>query len=246
MAHETIAIRTDDGTCPAHVFRPAGTGPWPAVLFYMDGIGMRSALHALGERLAAGGYYVLMPDMFYRAGAYTPPDPKQLFSDPEMRKAHFARFASPDFVARAMRDTSAFLAHLDAQPDARAARIGVVGYCMGGRLALSAAGTFGERIAAAAAFHPSYLATDVPDSPHLLAAAMRAKIYVAGASDDPGLPDEQKQRLAQVLTAAGVAHVIETYPAHHGWVPADTPAHDEACAERHWRALFDLFGTSLA
>src|SRR6266545_1676151 len=137
MSHQTIEIRTDDGTCPAHVFRPATTGgPWPAVLFYMDGIGMRPALHALAERLASGGYYVLLPDLFYRAGAYTAPEPKQLFGDEAVRKAHFAKFFAPDFVDRAMRDTRAFLAHLDAEPDARARVIGITGYCMGGRLSL--------------------------------------------------------------------------------------------------------------
>lgn len=250
MAREAIEIRTEDGTCRAHVFRPGGTGhgtgPWPAVLFYMDGIGMRPALHALGERLAAGGYYVLMPDMFYRAGAYTAPDPKQLFSDEAMRNAHFAKFAAPDFLARAMRDTRAFLAHFDTQPDARAQRIGVVGYCMGGRLGLGAAGTFGERIAAVAAFHPGQLVTDAADSPHLLAANMRARIYIAAATEDASFTVEHQQRLDEALTAGGVDHVIETYPARHGWVPSDTPVHDEACTERHWRALFELFGKTLA
>ena len=246
MAHETIEIKTEDGTCPAHVFRPDVTGPWPAVLLYMDGIGMRPALYPLGERLAKGGYYVLMPDMFYRAGAYTAPEPAKLFSDEAIRKAHFAKFTVPDFMARAMRDTRAFLAHFDDEPAVRAERIGIVGYCMGGRLGLGAAGTFGDRIAAVAAIHPGHLAIETaPDSPHLLASAMRAKIYVAAASDDASFPDEQKQRLADALTAAGVDHTIETYPAKHGWVPTDTPVHDEACTERHWRAVFELFGKTL-
>ncbi|HEU0031474.1 MAG TPA: dienelactone hydrolase family protein [Kofleriaceae bacterium] len=246
MSHETTEIVTDDGTCPAHVFRPAGTGPWPAVLLYMDGIGMRPALHAIAERLASGGYYVLMPDMFYRGGPYVAPDPKQLFADEAMRKAHFAKFFAPDFIDRAMRDTRAFLAFLDAQPDARADRIAVAGYCMGGRLAIVAAGTFGDRIAAAAAFHPGNVVTDAPDSAHLLAPGIRARVYVAGATDDATFTDDHKQRLADALTAAGVDHVIETYPARHGFVPADTPVHDPACADRHWRALFDLLGQTIA
>lgn len=77
-----LELRTDDGLCPAHVFHPAGAGPWPGVLLYMDGVGMRPTLVAMAERLAAGGYYVLMPDLFYRAGAYEPIDPKKLIGDP--------------------------------------------------------------------------------------------------------------------------------------------------------------------
>lgn len=246
MTHQTIEIRTDDGACPAHVIRPEGAGPWPAVLMYMDGIGMRQALVDIAERLASGGYYVLLPDLYYRVGAYVAPEPAKLFGDEATRKAHFAKFFAPDFMARAIRDTRSFLAHLDATPEARAERIGITGYCMGGRLSLMAAGTFGERVAAAAAFHPANLANDAPDSPHLLAPQMRARIYVAGAIEDASFPDEQKQRLDEALTQAKVEHVIETYPARHGWVPSDTPVHDPACAERHWRALFDLFGKALS
>jgi carboxymethylenebutenolidase len=246
MQHHAIEIRTEDGHCPAHVFRPATEAPWPAVLLYMDGIGMRPALHTLGRRLADGGYYVLMPDMFYRAGAYTAPDPKALFADEAIRKAHFAKFFAPDFLARAMRDTRAFLEFLDEQPDVNARHIGITGYCMGGRLAVAAAGTFGDRVAAAAAFHPGNVVTDAPDSPHLLAPKIRARIYVAAATDDPSFPEAHKQRLEQALRDAGVDHVVETYPARHGWVLEDTPVHDEACTERHWHALLDLFGTTIA
>jgi len=246
MSHTAIEIRTEDGTCPAHVFRPSGQGPWPAVLMFMDGIGMRPALHPLGERLASAGYYVLMPDMFYRAGTYTAPDPKQLFGDPAVMKAHFGKFHSPTFMADAMRDTRAFLAYLDAQPDARAQKIGTTGYCMGGRLSLMAAGELGERVAAAAAFHPGGVVTDAPDSPHLLAPKMRAKIYVAGAMEDQSFSDAQRQKLAEALTAANVDHVVEMYPARHGWVPSDTPVHDATCAERHWKATLELFASALA
>ena len=234
-----IEIQTDDGRCPAHVYRPSGAGPWPGVLLFMDGIGMRPALHEMAQRLANAGYDVLMPDLFWRAGAYTAPDPKALFGDEAVRNAHFKKFFSTTNQELVMRDTRAFLAHF-AQD-----KIGVVGYCMGGRMALAAAGTFGDRIAAAAAYHPGGLVTDAPDSPHLLAPNMRARVYVAGAIEDQNFTDEQKQRLDAALTAAGVDHVIETYPARHGWVPSDTPVHDAACAERHWQSLLALFAGTL-
>ncbi len=242
-----IEIDTDDGRCPAHVFRPSdvGDGPWPAVLMYMDGIGMRPALCDMARRLAGMGYYVLLPDVFYRAGAYTAPDPTALFGDPAVRAEHFKKFMAAASVDMVMRDTRAFLAHLAAQPDVVQPKVGVVGYCMGAKMALAAAGTFGERIAAAAGYHPGNIAVDAPDSPHLLADKMRARIYVGGAMEDQTFPDEQKQRLEKALTDAHVDHVIETYPARHGWVPSDTPVHDPVQAERHWQTLTDLLAATL-
>jgi len=240
-----IAIATEDGTCPAHVFTPSTLGPWPGVLFYMDGIGIRPALFAMGERMAAAGYYVLLPDLFYRGGPYPPMDPAKLFTDPEVRAAWFKKFASAASVEQIMRDTRAFLAHFDAQSDVKPGKRGVTGYCMGGKMSLCAAGHFPDAFAAAASYHGGSLATDAPDSPHLLAPQMKARVYVAGAIEDANFTDEQKQRLETALTDANVEHTIETYPAKHGWVPSDTPVHDAAQAERHWTTLLELFGRSL-
>ena len=245
MSHTTIEIQTEDGKCPAHVYEPEGKGPWPGVLMYMDGIGMRPAVQALGERLAKAGYHVLLPDLFYRAGAYTAPDPKELFGNEAVRKEWFAKMIGKASIEATMRDTRAFLAHFDQAPNVKKGKIGTTGYCMGGRMSLAAAGHYPDRIAGAAAYHPGNLANDAPDSPHLLAPKIRARVYVGGAMEDPSFPDEQKQRLDQALTAGGVDHVIETYPARHGWVPSDTPVHDPAQAERHWKTLLDLFDKTL-
>jgi carboxymethylenebutenolidase len=245
MSHTQIEIRTEDGTCPAHVFHPDGHGPWPGVLFYMDGIGMRPALYPLAERLAAAGYYVLMPDLFYRVGAYTAPEPKKLFTDEQTRNDWFKTMRAAAGPEKAMRDTKAFLAHLAAEPMVVQGKLGTTGYCMGGGFALTAAGTFPERFAAAAAYHPGGLATDAPDSPHLLAPKIRARVYVGAAMEDPSFPEDQKRKLGEALTAAGVDHVIETYQARHGWVPSDTPVHDAAQAEKHWQTLLDLFEKTL-
>jgi carboxymethylenebutenolidase len=147
-----------------------------------------------------------------------------------------------------MRDTAAYLGWLAACPDVRGPKIGTTGYCIGGRMSLAAAGHYPARIAATASFHGANLANDAPDSPHLLAPQMKGvKIYVAGAVEDSSFPDDMKQRLDGALTAAGVEHRIETYAGlRHGWVPSDMPVHDAAGAERHFRALFELFGSTLA
>jgi carboxymethylenebutenolidase len=247
VGRDEVMIQTRDGDCRASFFRPAqGEGPWPAVLMYMDGIGYRPALFGMAQRLADGGYAVLLPDLFYRAGSYEAPDPKTLFSDPAIREA-WRKFIGSASIANAMSDTAAFLGWLSARPDVRASRIGTTGYCLGGRLSLAAAGHHPDRVAAAASFHGANLANDAPDSPHLLAPRMTgAKIYVAGAVEDASFPDDMKRRLDEALTAAGVDHRIETYEGlRHGWVPADTPVHAPEGAERHFRALFELFGSTL-
>lgn len=240
-----ITIKTRDGNCRSFIQHPEGDGPWPAVLVYMDGLGIRSAVLELGQRLADNGYFVLLPDLFYRVGDYAPMDPRDIFSKPDglkkLKETFFVQ-ATPDKI---MSDTAAFLDFLDAQPGVASGPIGTTGYCMGGRMSLLAAGHWPERIAASASFHGSNLATDAEDSPHRLAPRMQARVYVGGATDDHSFPDDMKARLEAALSEAGVTHTVETYPARHGWVFRDTPVYDEACAERHWQNLLALFDQTL-
>ncbi len=240
-----VSIETRDGVCPAYIYRPTGNGPWPAVLVFMDGLGIRPAMLEVGERLAASGYFVLLPDLYYRSGAYEPMNPRAIFSDPEQRKMLMERFMSLATPANVMSDTKYFLDYIGSQRDAKKGRIGTTGYCMGGLMSLTAAGTYPDRIAAAASYHGGRLATDAPDSPHRLASKIKALVYVAGAIEDQSFPDDMKVRLEEALTGAGVDHRIETYPAKHGWVLRDTPVYDEAAAERHWQTLLALFGAKL-
>src|SRR5499427_9003902 len=158
MSHEQVSIRTRDGACPAHVFTPAGAGPWPAAIFYMDGLGIRPTLFAMGRRLADAGHVVLLPDLYYRAGPHEPLEAKKVFAtdNPWAALAHL--FASID-NRRAAQDTEAFLAYLDARGDVAGKKIGTTGYCMGGAMSLTAAGTNPDRVAAAASFHGGSLAT---------------------------------------------------------------------------------------
>src|SRR6185295_18490462 len=114
-----IEIETKDGICPAHVYKPAGTGPWPGVLVFMDGLGIRPAMLEVGERLAGNGYVVLLPDLYYRSGPYEPMDARTVFTDPEQRKVLMEKFVSRATPANIMSDTAAFLGYLASQPDAR-------------------------------------------------------------------------------------------------------------------------------
>jgi carboxymethylenebutenolidase len=147
---------------------------------------------------------------------------------------------------RATEDTEAFLGYLDTRSDVAGPRIGTTGYCMGGGMSLTVAGTYPSRVAAAASFHGGNLATDAETSPHLLAPKMKGRIYVAGADQARSYPLEMAARLEAALSEAGVDHRCEIYPgALHGWTMADFPVYNEAAAERHWAKLLRLFADNL-
>jgi carboxymethylenebutenolidase len=245
---QNLSIPTPDGDARAFAFTPStGKGPWPAVLMFMDGVAIRPALFEMAERLASNGYYVLLPDMFWRAGPYEPIDVKKVFTLPdEERRKLYGLLMGSTSPEKAMRDTGAFLDWLAQQPQAKAGKIGVTGYCMGGGFALHAAGTYPERIAAAACFHPGNLATDAANSPHLLAPQIEAAVLVAGGDQDQSFDEAQKDRLAAAFENAGVEATVSIWQGcRHGWVPADTPVHNPDGAERHWRELIALYDRTL-
>lgn len=240
-----IHISTRDGQCRCFTFTPKGQGPWPGVIVYMDAFAIRPALLELGQRIADLGYFVLVPDLFYRSGSYAAMDPRAIFGHPEAFKELKEKFMVHATVDNIMSDTRAFLDYLNQQPQVRRGTVGTTGYCMGGRFSLAAAGTFPERVAASASFHGGNLAADDPGSPHLLASKMKARVLVAGATEDGSFPDAMKQRLEHALAEAHVTHVVETWPAKHGWTFYDTPVYDQACFERHLQALKRLFADTL-
>jgi carboxymethylenebutenolidase len=246
MTQRTVEIETEDGTCPAALSIPDGEGPWPAVILFPDAGGMRDTMREMGERLSAMGYLVLVPDFYYRIGPYEPVDMRTAFQDRESMQ-RIMRMMSGYSVEMTVRDARSFVDYLDSLPEKKSGGVGTTGYCMGGRLSLITAANLGDRIGAAASFHGGNIAKeDDPDSPHHKASAMKATVYVAGAIEDQSFPDEQKGLLEKTLTEAGVTHTIETYPAHHGFAVPDNATYNEAAAERHWRALNDLFGSALA
>lgn len=247
MPRTSVTIRTRDGEAPASVFTPSTQdGPWPAVLVYMDGRGIRPALFELGERLASAGYYVLLPDLFYRAGPYEAPGPTAFTDDPEYRKRWFSEYIATANQSNVRSDNEAFFAFLAEQPQVEGRLVGTTGYCLGGSLSLIAAAQFPDRVVAAASYHGGNLATDKADSPHLLVDRIKARVYVAGAIEDASFDDTQKQRLTDALEKAGISHKVETYQgARHGWVPSDSQVHNPEAAERHWSSLIELYNRTL-
>jgi carboxymethylenebutenolidase len=211
----------------------------------MDAFGVRPVLREMAARLASHGYHVLLPDLYYRLGKFIQFNPPTAFKDQAERAKLMPLFQSLT-NPRVMDDTAAFVGFLQSQSNVDSTRLGCVGYCMGGPFALSAAGAFPNNVAAAASFHGGRLATDKPDSPHLLAPKMKGAIYVGIAGIDPNFTPEEKQRLESALAAANVKHTVEVYTdVKHGFAIADHPAYDKHAAERHWEKLLELFAGSL-
>ncbi len=244
MPHHHISVPASDGAMGVDVLTPAGDGPWPAVIFYMDAGGIRPALVGMAQRIADAGYLVLLPDLFYRHGPYGPFVPVEVF------KQDFRAILGPLMATtsnlKAAADTSALLDWLDHDPRVKPGPIGVTGYCMGGGMAIAVAGTYPDRIAAVASFHGGRLATDDAASPHLLAPAIKGEVYVASADKDATYPPEMAERFEAVLAGAGVRHACETYVGcHHGWTKPDFPIYDKAGADRAHGELLALLERNL-
>ncbi|KUN01127.1 dienelactone hydrolase [Streptomyces yokosukanensis] len=238
-----VDIRTEDGVADAYLAHPADGRPRPGVLFYQDAFGLRPHLRSMADRLAAAGYTVLVPNVFYRLGR-TPVVELPEFIDPSVDPTIWERLMpmvsslTPDQIEP---DAGAYLRWLADSPLVADGPVALTGYCMGARLSLLTAAAYPDRVAAAAGFHGAGLATDEPTSPHLGAPNITAELYFGHADKDRALPPEQIARFEEALTAAGVRHTCEVYQdAQHGYTQADTPAYNHEADERHWAALLDL------
>jgi carboxymethylenebutenolidase len=252
-----VVLTTPDGNCDAAFFHPA-TGTHAGVLIWTDAFGLRPTFRDMGKRLAAHGYAVLVPNPFYRmakAPVYTEAEVSSFdFQDPAQMAKVKQFMASPTAPGAAEADAKAFVAFLDAQTHVNPARkLGAQGYCMGGALVLRTAATVADRIGAGASFHGGGLVTDKPDSPHLLAPKIKARLYIAIASNDDQRQPDAKDKLRQAFAAAGGAPDIEVYAgARHGWCVPDMPPqngqpiYSKADAERAWGKLLGLYETALA
>jgi carboxymethylenebutenolidase len=236
-----VTITTPDGQCDAYFVTPT-TGAHAAVLVWPDIFGLRPAFRQMGKRLAEEGYSVLVVNPFYRQmraptapnGASTP-IPQVL---PLMQALNATTHTT---------DAKAFIAWLDARAEVdKGRKIGTTGYCMGGPIVMRTAAAVPDRVGAGGSFHGGGLATNNPDSPHLLIPQMKAQFLIAVAENDDMRDPENKNVLKAAFAAANVSAEIEVYPAAHGWCPPDTQVYSEAQAEKAWARMLALFETALA
>ena len=240
MTHASVEITTPDGFADAYLGQPDDR-PHPGVLFIMDVFGLRPTIYEMADRIAADGYVVLAPNVFYRAGR-SPVLPTPDLADPEQRTT-FGQAAQPLIEQltpeRLAADGGAYIDYLGEV--ASPGPVAITGYCMGGRVGWRIAATHPDRVAALACFHTGGLVTDAPDSPHRSAADLKAELYFGFADQDLSMTAEQIATLEQALQEGGVHYRAEVYAgARHGYTMADQVAYDPAASERHFRELRTL------
>ena len=243
MIDKQIEVPTRDGHATTFITCPERGGPFPVIIFYMDAPAIREELRDMARRLGTSGYYVMLPNLYYRSGVMElgplPADPES----PE-RKRMFELMNSIN-IPLIMEDTRALLAYADTQPAARASIVGTVGYCMSGRYAINAATHFKDRVRAAASIYGTHLATDQPDSPHLAAQKTKAELYFACAETDIYAPMEIIEKVKDGMKGANAE--VEIYPGtHHGFAFPKRPVYHRDAAERHWERLLALYRRNLS
>jgi carboxymethylenebutenolidase len=239
-----LDIQTKDGKMTTFICHPERGGPHPVILFYMDAPAIREELRDMARRFATTGYYVMLPNLYYREGVMElGPLPADMES-PE-RKRMMALMASLT-IAKIMDDTDAMLAFAANDAAANSAKVGTVGYCMSGQFAINAAARYPDRVAAAASIYGVRLITDQPDSPHVVAAKAKAELYFACAENDRWMPLDQIEPLKRALKEANTTAEVEIYPGtEHGFAFPARPVYKKAAAERHWERLLALYKRNL-
>ena len=241
MIEEHLDIPTQDGAMNSFVVYPDEGGPFPVALFYMDAPGKREELHDMARRIATTGYFVVLPNLYYRKTR------EFTFERTDAGIAAMFEMTKHLSLERVMRDTQSLLTFTDGHESARGERLGAVGYCMSGPFVLKAAARFPDRFHCAASIYGASLVTDRDDSPHLDLSRIKGELYFACAEIDHYAPRETIEKLAQYLNQAGINHRIEWYPqAEHGFAfPDRGDIYHKPSAERHWSRLHALFDRCL-
>src|SRR4029077_13699007 len=228
VVENDVSVKTPDGMCDAAFIHPT-TGSHPGVIIWPDAFGLRPSMRDIGKRIAAKGYSVLVPNPFYRlAKAPVIQDPSSFnFQNPADMAKLQPLMGSINAPGAAEKDAVAFVTFLDAQKEVnKSKKIGTQGYCMGGPLVVKTAAAVPNRVGAGGSFHGGGLVSDKPDSPHLLASKIKARMYFGIASNDDMRQPDAKDKLKEAFAAAKVPAEIEVYPSKHGWCVADMPVRD--------------------
>jgi carboxymethylenebutenolidase len=245
MIEEDIQIKAPDGTSDAVLMRPEREGRWPGVIHLTDIGGIRPEHRSMARRLAEKGYTVLMPNVFYRTGRPPMFDFVPTMGDARTMK-RFGELAGPMTPDAAERDGAAYVDFLASQPSVSAGKLGVVGYCFTGAMAMRTAAVRPDKVAAAASFHGGGLYTETPASPHHVLPRIRARLYFGHAIKDQSMSAEAIEKFDRALAAWAGKYQSEVYEgAFHGWTTPGAPVYNEPQANRAFEKLTELFGATL-
>ena len=243
MTERSEMVATPDGSMEVFTAHPGEPGQtYPVIVQLMDGIGMREELRDHARRTASWGYYVIAPDLYYRFGLKGPLD----FSIPADRDGIMAAIGNLT-AERVTSDVDTVLGLAQSDPAAKSGKIGVYGFCMGGKLTLEMAQSLGERLAAGASIHPGSLVTQVPQSPHRHLDKVSAELYFGIADSDAMATPGQMAELEEQLQARHIRYQLEWHPgALHGYMmPSRSELYNEAAAEKVWGRMQSLFARNL-
>jgi carboxymethylenebutenolidase len=246
MIEKDIQIQLPDGETDGFLIQPEGEGPWPGVLYLTDIGGIRPAQRQAAQRLAGDGYLVLLPNVFYRTAKPPVIDIGLLRSNQELFMKRVRELAEPLTPDAQERDARGYVDFFSAQPSLKDRnKLGVVGFCFCGAVAMRVAAVCPDQVVACASFHGGHLYLDNPSSPHLLLPRIKARLLFGHAVDDRSMPAEAIHSLEEALETWGGAFESETYPAKHGWTTLDNPVYDQPRAERAYAKLTKLFADTL-
>lgn len=243
MNEKDVLISTRHGKMPAFTVSPEGEGSWPVILFYMDAPGFREELRHMARRIAKAGYYVVLPDLYYRLGTVRFNLPRREDSMSAVIKACVSHAMNREQI---IDDTGAAIAFADGQTEARPGAVGAVGYCMGGPFITWAAEAYPDRIKSAASLYGVRLVTELEQSPHLWVGNVKAELYFGFADQDPSSPRDKVEIFEQAMTEGGVRYQIEWLEnTRHGFCFPERGAFAPGASELVWKRLFDLWARTL-
>jgi carboxymethylenebutenolidase len=241
MIEKTLDITTKDGAMETFICHPERHGPFSAAFLLMDAHGVREELKDMARRLGTVGYYVLLPNLYYRAGRdtiYGPSVHEEGSAEHKRMRAVRTKMTIPPV----MDDVAAMLSFVERQKEVKRDAVGCHGYCMSGPYALAAAARYPERIAAAGSFYGTGLVSEAEESPHLSFGKVKGELYIACAEHDNLAPLPMVDELRTLFARAGTAGEIELYPGvHHGFAFPQRWCYDQPAAERHWERLIALY-----
>jgi len=241
MIEEIRDIQTRAGEMETFIVHPDRNGPHPVVFMLMDAPGIREELYDMARRLGTAGYYVVLPNLYYRAGKDTKYGP-DVTTKGSAEQARMRAVRTKMTIPPVMHDIATLLAFVAQHAAVKPGPIGVHGYCMSGPYALAAAARYPDRIAAAASFYGTWLVSDAEESPHLNLGKARGELYIACAEHDELAPLPMVEELRALFDRSGNPGELEMYPAvHHGFAFPQRWCYDKPAAERHWERLIALY-----